>query len=349
MTAGSHGKYYQVLVGTVLHTMVQIGFNVNNREPMLNKSYTVEDMIDIAVEVENLGFDSVWVGDNLIEKPRLEPVSILANIAAKTERVQLGTACMITSLRHPVQFAQAWATLDLLSDGRTLLGACGGTPRELNRKQHEMVGIPAAKRHQAMTEGIEIMKELWDHGSVEYSGEIYELEDWVSFDTGNETAPLRPVQDLPPVLVTSNPSLHGNPAVLERAIRRIVDVGDGWLTANRADQPEEYEEQWNAIADYARDQGKNPDDIHTAYQITFNINDSREQAEKEMDRYITAYYPTHDDPDFDSWGPVGTPQHVIDWIQEFNDRGCEHFVIRFGAEDQWSQLRRFADEVLPSF
>jgi alkanesulfonate monooxygenase SsuD/methylene tetrahydromethanopterin reductase-like flavin-dependent oxidoreductase (luciferase family) len=213
-----------------------------------------------------------------------------------------------------------------------------------------MVGIPGRKRYKALEEGIEIMKTLWEEGTIDqYEGEIYDLEN-VSFDTGNETFPFRPVRGgNTPVLVTANPSLHGNPAVLDRIIRRIVDVGDGWLTANRWDQPDEYSEQIEAIYDYAKDQGKDPDDIQTAYQITFNINESREKAEKEMDRYIRSYYPGHEDPNFDSWGPIGTPQQVIDQIQDYHDRGCEIFVVRFGADDQFEQLRRFTEEVLPSF
>lgn len=330
--------------------MPHFGFNVNNREPLLNEEFSVGDMLDIGAEAEELGFDSVWVGDNLMEKPRHEPVSTLSAIADRTEDVELGTACMITSLRHPVQFAQAWTTLDVISDGRTLLGACQGTPSEMNRHQHEMVGVPGDRRYKALEEGIEIMKQLWAEGTVDrYEGDVYDLEN-ATFDTGHETQPFRPVRGGDtPVLVTANPSLHGNPAVLDRVISRIVDVGDGWLTANRWDQPEEYSDQIDAIHDYASEQGRDPDDLRTAYQITFNINDSREQAEKEMMRYITSYYPNHQDPDFDSWGPVGTPQDVIDQIQDYHDRGCDSFVVRFGADDQFEQLRRFADEVLPSF
>lgn len=328
--------------------MPQFGFNVNNRKPLLSPDYTPEEMIDIGVYTEELGFESVWVGDSLLEKPRLEPVSTLTAIAARTETVNLGTACMLTTLRNPVQFAQAWATLDMISDGRAILGACMGTPYEMNRKQHEVVGIPPEERATALEEGLEIMTTLWDDGTVNYSGEIYEF-DSVSFDTGNEEVPLAPVQSDPPVLIISNPSYFGNDPVLDRAIKRIVEIGNGWMTANRADQPEEYKKQYEAIVEHAEEVGVDPDDLHTAYQITFNINESREQAEKEMREYVTTYYPSIDDPDFDSWGPVGSPDDVIEWIEKFNDRGCETFIIRFGAEDQRGQLERFADEVLPSF
>lgn len=328
--------------------MPQFGFNVNNRKPLLSPDYPPAEMIDLGVQAEALGFDSVWVGDSLLEKPRLEPVSVLTAIATRTDAVGLGTACMLTTLRHPVQFAQAWATLDMLSDGRTILGACMGTPYELNRKQHELVGIPPEKRATALEEGIEIMKTLWREGRVDYDGEIYDLNA-ISFDTGTEEVPLAPIDDEPPILIISNPSYFGDDPVLDRAVRRIVEIGNGWMTANRADQPEEYKHQYDAIVEYARDVGVDPADLHTAYQITFNINESQTQAEKEMYEYVTTYYPSIDDPDFDSWGPVGSPDHVIEWIDDFYQRGCETFIIRFGADDQQAQLERFANEVLPSF
>ncbi len=68
-------------------------------------------VLDLAQQVESAGLDSVWVGDSLTAKPRLEPLSTLAAIAAKTERVRLGTAVLLMALRNPVQLAQTLATV----------------------------------------------------------------------------------------------------------------------------------------------------------------------------------------------------------------------------------------------
>lgn len=327
---------------------MQIGVNLNNREPLLTDEYTVSDMVDLSSEAESLGYDSVWIGDNLLERPRLEPLTSLAAMSSVTESVGLGTACMITPMRNPVQFAQAWATLDMLSSGRMLLGACMGTPTDLGRKQYETVGVPMARRATVLEEGIEVMKQLWDTGSVTYDGEYFQYED-VSFDTGNERFPLRPHQADPPVYVASNPSVHGKDPVLDKAVRRIVDVGDGWLTCCRADHPSDYEQQWKAIAEYADEQGTDPDDVGTAYQVTLNVADTTEAAEEQMHEYIADYYPAMYDPDgMADWGPMGTPEEVAAWFETFNDLGCETFVVRFGAYDQRAQLERFADEVLPA-
>ena len=87
----------------------------------------------MAVEADTSGaFRSVWVGDSLLAKPRLESIVLLSAIASRTERVRLGTACMASfPVRDPILLAQQWASLDLLSGGRTVLIACTGiNPQE---------------------------------------------------------------------------------------------------------------------------------------------------------------------------------------------------------------------------
>lgn len=328
--------------------MVEFGVNLNNREPLITEHYSVADLLAMAGEAESLGFDSVWVGDSLLEKPRLDPLTCLGAVAGRTESVSLGTACLLSPLWNPVQLARAWTTLDQLSGGRTVMGACMGATRDpLGRQQYEVVGVPPSKRAVALREGVEVMKALWRDGSVTYDGELYQY-DGVSFDTGNEVRPMRPVQPDPPVWFVSNPSARGRDAVLDAAVRRIVEVGDGWLTCCRAQHPEEYATQVAAIRDAARERGRDPDDLATAYQVTLVIGDTTEDAEATVREYIDRYYPEQHYA-FEKWGPMGTAAEVIEWFETFADRGCETFILRFGAFDQQAQLRRFADEVLPAF
>lgn len=330
--------------------MVNLGFRVSTRETLTTPAYEFPDVFDLAVRAEEVGFDSVWAGDSLIERPRFEPLTTLAAIAALTDEVELGTACMLTPLRNPVQFAQAWTTLDIISDGRMLLGACMGTPQELNRKQYELVGVPHEKRATALTEGIEVMRQLWRDGTVHYSGEYFDYDDEdISFSTGIERVSFLPVQEMPPVLVASNPGLHGKTEVVHPAVRRIVDVADGWLTCCRADHPEEFEQQWDAITEYAEEQGREPDDIRVVYNLATHIGDSREEARREMKEFVSRYFPSYDPEVVDDMGPSGTADDVIEHIERFHELGVDDFVFRFEAEDRHEQMDRFAEEVLPSF
>ncbi|WP_415488541.1 LLM class flavin-dependent oxidoreductase [Candidatus Hikarchaeum yamanae] len=328
--------------------MVNFGINVNNREPLITKKYSIPDMFHMGAEAENLGFDSVWVGDSLLEKPRLDPIATLAVLADRTKKVKLGTACMVTPLRNPIQFGQAWATLDMFSEGRMILGACmAAADDDRGKLQYEVVGLDPRKRSAIFNEHIEVMKMLWKDGVVNYSGDHFNFEN-VTFETGNEEVPYTPVQENPPIWVISNPSARGNKAVYSPAIQRIVEVGDGWMTCCRAAQPQEYAAQCEAIDLHAREQGRDPKTIHKSYQVTLHISDSKEKAIKDMEEYVGSYYPTQY-YNLNEWGPIGSAEDVIEWIETFADIGCETFIMRFGSFDQLGQMQRFADEVLPAF
>ena len=96
---------------------------------------TVPELLELAEQAEGSGvFESLWVGDNLLAKPRLESVTLLSALAVRTKTVRLGTACMASfPLRHPVVLAAQWGALDCLADGRTVLTACiGGGPAKGN-------------------------------------------------------------------------------------------------------------------------------------------------------------------------------------------------------------------------
>jgi alkanesulfonate monooxygenase SsuD/methylene tetrahydromethanopterin reductase-like flavin-dependent oxidoreductase (luciferase family) len=331
--------------------MVDFGVNINNREPLLVEDYTHETMLELGEEAEAVGYDSVWVGDGLLDRPRLEPLVLLGNLAARTDTVTLGTACLVAPLRNPIQLAQAWNSLDMLSDGRMIMGACMGPPTERCRKQYEVVDTPSKRRARVLTETVAILKQFWREGEVTHSGDIYDF-DGVTFHTGTEVRDLAPAQADPPILVASNPTLHGTDSedVFNRAAHRIVDLADGWLTSGMSDDPDAYERQWNAIKTYADRQDVDPGTIDRAFQVTMTLGDDTAHAERKMRSYIETYYPhLSGETDLDEWGPRGDSTDLVRWIEEFRDRGCNTFIVRFAGEDQRAQMRQFADDVMPAF
>src|SRR5947207_4812047 len=118
-------------------TELRFGVNLNNREPLIAADYDVPMLLELSQLVEASGFDSVWVGDSLFSKPRYEPIALLAAVSQRTERVRLGTACMVQTTRNPLYLALEWATLDVVSGGRTILGAGLGNPEEGVRREFE--------------------------------------------------------------------------------------------------------------------------------------------------------------------------------------------------------------------
>src|SRR5204863_1332463 len=82
----------------------------------------VEECWAMARHADEAGYDAVWVGDSVVAKPRLEPLTTLAYLAAMTSRVRLGTAVLLPALRQPVVLAHQIANVDALSRGRVMLG-----------------------------------------------------------------------------------------------------------------------------------------------------------------------------------------------------------------------------------
>ena len=334
---------------------IQFGVNLNNREPLIAPDYDLQALLDLSERVEELGFDSVWVGDSLFSKPRYEAMTLLAAISQRTSRVRLGTACLVSSMRNPLYLALEWATLDVISGGRTILGPCMGNPEQGVRREFEALGLPFSDRATVFEEGLEVLNELFRTGATSFQGKYYRFDD-VGFHSGTEMAPLRPLQTPPPIWVVSNPRLVGDKptekmrAIMERACDRIIRLGDGWMTCCRAEHPEELTEQLGYLRDAAARRARDFKDYTVSYQVTMNIGDSKEEARTAFGDYISKYYPELSQAmDLSNWGPVGTPEEIAAWLREFHSRGVDHFICRFGAIDQFGQVERFAQEVLPAF
>ena len=334
---------------------LEFGVSLNNRGPLLSREQTLDGMLELATAAEEAGFDAAWVGDGLLHEPRHDPLALLAAVSQRTSRIRLGTACLRVSIRDPLTLAMAWATLDHLSDGRTILGACAGNAMDPGvRREFAVQGLDPRHRVARMEEAVAVLRQLWTTGRVDFAGRHFTYEG-VAFESGTELEPLRTLQTPPPIWISSNPHLGGatDPetaqAAVERAADRIVRLGDGWLTCCRATHPEEVEEGVAAIRNAAAAAGRDPAGIAVGYSTTVVLADSPDEARASFARFIAAYYPTFGDRvDLGDWGPVGTVDGVADWMRRFADAGVTHFVVRFGSMDPVGDLRRFARDVIPA-
>lgn len=332
------------------------GVNVNNREPLITNSYTLDDLLELSGMVDELGFDSVWVGDSLFSKPRYEPMTLMAAISQRIRQAKLGTACLVSATRNPLYLALEWATLDRLAGGRTILGACMGSPEEGVKREYAALGLDFADRATVFEEGLAVLRELWTEGKTNFKGKHYQYDD-IGFYSGTEMGPLMPVQTPPPMWIVSNPRLVRSGSdevtterVINRAAQRIARYGDGWMTCCRAGHPEEFRQQRDEVVRAIEGLGRNPDDYVMSYQVTMNIADTRERAQKDIQAYISEYYPELSQKmDISQWGPVGTPDDIMNWLKTFSKAGVDYFICRFGSLDQFGQVERFAKEVFTEF
>ena len=319
------------------------GLTLSNRGVVLGLT-NPQEILEMAEMAESAGvFDHVWVGDQIMAKPRMESLTLMAAIAARTIRVKIGPACMASfPSRHPVLLAYQWASLDLLSEGRMIMGACMGVPESQNLARIEQLnmGITNRERGPRLEEGITIMRRLWVEESVSFEGRFYTLD-------GAFVDP-KPVQQPPPIWVIGNPRLRtGESRVIERNLRRVARLGDGWMTT--AYPPEDFRELRLRIFNYAKEYGRGFDDLPCALYYNININEDRETAIAESQRYLDRYYApqTYSREQIEGWVACGPPESCVEQLQSFADVGATDILLRFPSWDQKGQFKRCVEEVLP--
>jgi alkanesulfonate monooxygenase SsuD/methylene tetrahydromethanopterin reductase-like flavin-dependent oxidoreductase (luciferase family) len=327
------------------------GVNLNNREPLLAPGYDLGALLALGEFVDDADFDAVFVGDSLFSKPRFEALTLLGALTQRTSRVRLGTSALVASLRDPLYLAVQWATLDHLSQGRMILGAGAGNAEPRVKQEFASLGLDFSNRMSRLEECLHVLRELWATGSVQFHGAHFRYDD-VAFFSGTEQAPFTAFQKTPPIWVVSNPNIMrpAGDAQLANACRRILTYGDGWLTCCRAAHPEELERQLELLNTTASSLEVDFAAFEVAYQVAMTLADTREEAHAMQTEYISSYYPElRDHVELSNWGPVGTPDDIIEWLRRFAAIGTTTFICRFGAIDQFEQVRHFRDSVLPAF
>lgn len=327
------------------------GLTLANRGVIIG-AVKASDLIRMAEQAEACGvFDAVWVGDSLLAKPRLESVALLSALASVTTKVRLAVGCMATFVhRHPVLFAQQWASLDVISNGRSWLVVCLGGPDEQSAAQaleHAVMGIQAKERPERLAEGMVILRKLFAEKNVSHHGRFYQFD--------KVTVEPRPVQQPYPIWIASNPTgltwkdgASAPDAVVERSLRRVARYADGWMT-NKV-SPEQFRQQWARIIAMARDEGRDPEKLGNALYHNINIQEDRKAALQESKAFLDKYYTSNFSPAFvEGFTTAGSPKHCIQELKDYFNSGLQHITLRLTSWDQQGQLKRFLNEVAPAF
>lgn len=290
----------------------------------------------MARSVEESGYHSVWVGDSLLAKPRLEPFSTLAAIAARTSTVKLGTAVYLPSLRNPIIISHALATLDRIDGGRTIWGVGIGGGR-YNRatfeKEFGSVGVTFESRVKRMEEIIEIVRKLQTEDVVNYQGKYFNLE--------GISMPLKPAQKpyVPTWIACS---------VVETGLKRVAKLADGWI-ANIVN-PHELAQSHTNIVEFAKAYGRNGSTIRPCNYLYLNIDSDKEKSHDEATNFLAKYYNTTFTPEIlERWGSFGDSEDVISRLEAVYQAGARTIIVHFASLDPMGKLKEFTRDVLPSF
>jgi alkanesulfonate monooxygenase SsuD/methylene tetrahydromethanopterin reductase-like flavin-dependent oxidoreductase (luciferase family) len=292
----------------------------------------VSPIFRMAAKAEAAGYHSVWVGDSITAKPRLEALTTLGALSASTSRIQLGTAVFLAALRHPLVLAHAVASLDVLSTGRIILGVGAGRGgRAILSQEFENCGVPFMERGPRITELLETCRRLWTQTPVSSEGPYYPLTD-VALEP-------RPVQAGGiPLWVSSN--------WVKQGLKRVARHGDAWIT--NVTSLDVYKQCWTFIATEAEKMGRDPQHIHHCLYLTVNVHPDGDRARHDGRKFLENYYKKPAAAvEEDLICVFGSPAEVLERLNGYVQLGTRTVIIRFASPDQFEQLDICTAEMLP--
>lgn len=278
---------------------------------------------------ERCGYDSIWAGDHIaFPMPILDPLLQLAQIAAFSDHVTLGTSVYLLPLRQPTGVAKQVATLDHLSGGRFIFGVGQGGEFP---KEYEACAVPMSERGARMSESIEISKKLWTGKSVSHQGRFTRFTDV-------EMLPAPVQKGGPPVWCGGR-----SPA----ALRRIGRLADGWISY--VVTPERYRQGLEVIAAAAEKAGRQPERFGSGHLMFVWVDDDYETALRKATEHLSRRYAMDFSAPAKKYAALGRREDVAASIDAFRRAGLRHLVVdpTGPAAEREAQLERFAREVVP--
>ena len=284
---------------------------------------------DTAALAGRFGYDSVWVGDHLaFPVPILDPLLQLAQLAALDERLMLGTCVYLLPLRHPATVAKQVATLDHLTGGRLVfgVGVGGEFPDE-----YRAVDVPVNERGARLSEGIAVLRKLWQGKPVAHEGRFYSF---------------------PEISMLPAPVQPGGPPVWcggrsEAALRRMGRLADGWVSY--AVTPEMYRAGLDTVERAAGVIGRRVDSFGTGHMLFTWVDSSYEAALDAASEHLSRRYAMDFRRAAERYGALGPPERVAECVCAYREAGVRHVVLDLvgplSARDE--QLDRFSSDVRP--
>jgi alkanesulfonate monooxygenase SsuD/methylene tetrahydromethanopterin reductase-like flavin-dependent oxidoreductase (luciferase family) len=308
------------------NTQINFGILLPTREAIMTGRADPSSLFRIAERTEALGFQSVWVGDSLTARPRIDALTTLAAVGARTQQVRLGTAIFLAALRHPVLLAYQLASLDWITGGRVDLGIGYGRPKEpASEHEFEILGLNPNARMKMSEELVQVMRRLWRENDVSHEGKFTRFE--------HVTIEPKPAQPggVPIWLASNN---------VEPGLKRVARLADAWI--NNIKSPEVFAECLEKIRNYAADAGRDAASIHPA--IYFTLAAGGPEAVVEGQKFLAEYYKRSYEAVANAMLCVtGSWNEVIDWMEQYINAGARTVVLRFAARDQLATLDACAD------
>ena len=285
-------------------------------------------LVDYGVKMEEMGFDSLWVWDHVLlgvepSFPIIEALTLLTAVAARTKKIQLGTGVLVLPVRNPVLLAKQLSSIDLLSDGRLILGTAAGW----YKREFDAMGYPFEQRGKIMDQNLEIMNRLWTEKMVDGDYPPHKMR-------GSVMEPRSHQKPRPTILIGG---------YVDRVLKRAAAM-DGWLTYFYT--PQGFTESWAKVKNFAKEMGKDPDTLLNGNQLPIRIG-KRSEIESEMNEWLGKEW------DYASWSQSTKDSAIMGTVDECVAQLKEHLAV--GVQKlifvpykyEMAQIKLIAEEIIP--
>jgi probable F420-dependent oxidoreductase len=276
---------------------------------------------------EESGVDSIWHSDQLLGA-NVEPMTMLAALAARTKRMKFGTNALVLPFRDPVVIAKEFATIEWLSAGRLfpVVGVGFG-----NDSYWAATGTSPKTRGKISNEMITLIRALLDQEEVEFTGEHFTYRGPGVFPRPNRQIPLW---------------IGGNS---KAAVERTATMGDGWLGS--LVEAEKAGAARRGIEEALKQSGRSIDSDHYGMSLLMRVGAPDDPGvERTKENLRQRLSPTGDPAQIDNIFAVGTPAEITAMLQRHVEQGMSKFVVLPLANDigdLMAQTNLLVEEVLP--
>jgi probable F420-dependent oxidoreductase len=290
------------------------------------QQWSLRGLLEYTEIAERLGFRALSVNDHLLfPRPWFDGPTALAAVLARTGRMDLATTVALPVVRGPVALAKSLAAIDLLSDGRLLVGVGPGS----SARDYAAVGIPFEERWKRLDEAVMAMRALWLGEGSSFGGEFYSTE-------GIVLEPYPAQRPGPPIWIGSWGSRAG--------LRRTARLGDGWLASAYNTTPEGFAGARGRLTDYLHAAGKDPHRFPNAIAtMFFFVTEERAAAGRIVQEVLS---PTLNRPEEELSRRllVGPAEECAEKLAAYQAAGAQRIYL-WPVMDELRQLAVFRERV----
>ncbi len=313
-------------------------------------------VIEQARLAEELGYDSIWMGDHHVSEEAHMPIlQTLVGFALSTKKIRIGSCIIQLPLYNPLHVAEAGAMIDVMSGGRFVCGVSIG----FRKKEFEALGANYEGRARIIEEQVDLLKKLWTERVVDFDGKY--------FTAKGVTMALKPVQKpRPPIWFGVGGSS------LRSGLRRAALLGDAWIGDPIVALPK-LKKQFEVYKECLNEAGKNFESLEVPLFRETIIAKNGKEAEAIASKFVIKKY-----QEYLKWGLpalkedfpsgkvsfeelrsnrfiIGTPDQVVDEISRYSkELGVNHMILRLQQKEMplemaIEQMKILSETVLPHF